>query len=358
MAVVVLGLAVVVAVGPAWTGSSSSGGVASGADRADRDGPAVADVAQAAAGVGGRAAASFSGGQPVSFEENAGQVDPQVRFVSRAAEHTMFLTGTEAVWSLPTATDRQVVRMGLVGANPAPRVSGVDRLAATNSYLSGQDPAGWHRSVPSYAGVRYDQVYPGIDLVFHGRTGEVEYDFEVAAGADPAGIGVRFDPATGLALEDGELVVTTAAGVLRQGRPTLYQQVDGRRTVVPGGFVLAGPHQVRFWVGGYDRSRPLVIDPVVVYSTYLGGGRGDGADQGKAIALDPAGNVYVTGIANADDFPISDGAFQPAPGAYGVAYVTKFSPTGTRVYSTFLGGGDDPLNLDPPLQSVIMEDVA
>ena len=163
------------------------------------------------------------------------------------------------------------VRMRAVGANPAPGGAPRDPLPGRVNYLTGRDSTRWRTGIPTYARVLYRDVYPAIDLVYHGSQGELEYDFVVAPGADPATIRLAFDGAEGLALDgDGGLRLTTPAGALRLPKPTLYQEQDRVRQEVAGGYVLQGT-TVAFWTAAYDRTRPLVIDPVLSWSSYLGG---------------------------------------------------------------------------------------
>jgi hypothetical protein len=272
---------------------------------------------------------------PLFFEANQGQVDPAARFVARGDGVTLFLTLHEAIVALRGAAAPAVVRMRWLGANPAPEIAGRDELAGKVNYLIGADPTRWRRHVPTYARVVYRGVYPGIDLVFHGRDRRLEYDFVVAPGADPAAVRVAFEGAESVALEHGDLVLGTPAGPLRMPRPVLYQEMDGTRREVAGGYRLDGPH-VGFAVGAYDRTRPLVIDPALVYSTYLGG---TGVDEGPATAVDGAGNVYVAGRAS-PGFPVAPGVLQPTfGGGLGDAFVAKLTPDGSGVvYATYLGG--------------------
>lgn len=297
------------------------------------------------------------GQMPASFEANQGQTDPQVRYLAHGSGFTMFLTGNEAVLSLskPTAqaggaaapsTQSSVVRMKFLGANADPEVKGVGTLPGKANYLTGSDPAKWQTGVPTYGKVRYSGLYPGIDLEYYGTKAEMEYDFVVAPGADPNQIALGLDGAKSLAIDDnGDLVMTTADGTLRQGKPVLYQEIDGRRRPVEGAFTLAG-NRLGFSIGSYDTSRTLVIDPTLAYSTFLGGG---GADVGFGIAVDPSGNAYVGGQTTSSNFPTA-GSVTCASTAFPTssyqcnqpavdAFVAKLNATGTGlVYSTYLGG--------------------
>ncbi len=271
---------------------------------------------------------------PLSFEANQGQTDARVKFLSRGRDRTLFLTSTEAV----LRTKGGVVRMKLEGANPAPRVAGLEELPGKTNYFIGSDPAKWHSNVPTFAKVRYENIYSGIDLVYYGSGSDLEYDFVVAPGADPRTI--RFTVGGGEKLNidgSGDL----ALGAMRLHRPVVYQHINGRRRTIDGRFVVRG-RRVRFEVARYDRTKPLIIDPVLVYASYLGGSFND---YGTAIAADSSGNAYVTGTTQSTDFPTAD-PFQstnqeggPPGGSTGDAFVTKISADGSRlIYSTYLGG--------------------
>ena len=277
---------------------------------------------------------------PLSFEANEGQVDKTVKFLSRGQGYTLFLTPAEAVLSLRGPQhETALVHMKMAGGQRAPRVVGLDPQATKSNYFLGNDSRRWHTGVSHYARVRYEDVYPGIDLVYRGNQRQLEYDFVVAAGADPGRIRLAFQGVDALKIgAQGELVVHTAQGDLVQHPPVLYQEAGEKRQPVEGHYVLRTGHQVGFAVGRYDRGRPLIIDPVLTYSTFLGG---SGEDQIRALAVDAAGNVYVTGLTTSTTFPgVNGGSIQPAhSGGVNDAFVTKINPTGTAiVYSTFLGG--------------------
>jgi Ca2+-binding RTX toxin-like protein len=288
---------------------------------------------------------------PLRFEANQGQLDPRVRFLARGAGYSLFLTPAEAVIRLSTAgrpsrepvVDRAaarsrpgaVVRMRLAGANPAPVMTGRDRIGGHANYVRGRDPSRWRTGVPAYARVEYREVYPGVDLVYHGTDGKLEYDFVVAPGADPRRIALAFDSVSDRRLEPGgRLALRTAAGDVGLDAPHAYQEVGDTRRPVPSRYVLE-PDRVAIEVGGYDATLPLVIDPVLVYSTFLGGNEWDSAMD---IALDEAGYIYVAGSTPSADFPTFDPA-QPVPGGSGDVFVAKLAPGGSAfVYSTYLGG--------------------
>ena len=285
------------------------------------------------------------GGLPMAFEPNRGQADRSVRFLARGSGYGVFLTPTAAVLSLRNSAaatgDKAEIRVRLVGANPRPQVSGVDLLPGTSNYFIGNDPAHWHSAVPNYAKVRYEKVYPGIDVVFHGRQQQLEYDFIVVPGADPRRIVLEFTGVTKLALDrDGNLVLATTDGEVVQHKPVVYQDIDGVRRAIEGRYRLRGDREARFEIARYETTRPLVIDPTLAYSTYLGG---SGQETARHVAVDGGGNVYVTGETTGG-FPTTSGARQATyGGGASDAFITKLNAEGTAVvYSTYLGGpGDD-----------------
>jgi len=301
---------------------------------------------------------------PLSFEANTGQADKDVRFLSRSKDHGLYLTGNEAALVLcrgsmdrvqpnprrairkPLACD--VVRMQLAGANSKADPVGEEQLPGTVNYFIGSDPAKWHTSIPTYAKVRYSGVYPGIDLVYCGTQRRVEFDFVVAPHADPRAIRLRFSGPNRLRLAaNGDLILSTASGSLRLCKPSIYQEVNGRRVPSTGRFAVLAKDTVGLRLGSYDRNRELVIDPVLEYSTFLGGS-GDAKQAliggwASAVTVDAAGDAYVTGATLSTDFPVTPGAFQTTnqAGANGGSnvFVTKLNATGTElVYSTYLGG--------------------
>ena len=281
------------------------------------------------------------GNLPLSFEANLGQAEGQVTFLSRRPGHTLFLTPEESVLALRKSTGQAeapaTLHIRLINAEVAPQLIGLEPLPGRSHYFLGNDPGRWRTDVPHFGRVRQRSVYPGIDLEYHGSQGYLEYDFVVAPGVDPSVIGLQFDGAKSMMLDaHGDLILRSVAGPLRQRRPLAYQDVDGERRVVPSRYELRDGSTVGFEVGPYDVSRTLVIDPVLDYSTFLGGIT---RDNGTGVAVDTSGNVYVAGL-TAIDFPTVN-AFQADPPAccFEHAFVTKFDPAGaTLIYSTYLGG--------------------
>ncbi len=280
------------------------------------------------------------GSLPLAFEANRGQADPQFDFLARGGGYALALTPAEATLALRHGTGGDLLRLQFVGADPSARAVGRDELVTRTNYLIGSDPAGWRTDLANYARVEYDEVYPGIDLVYYGNQGQLEYDFVVAPGVDPGAIRIAIRGAQGIALDaGGNLVMHMAGGDLVQHAPVIYQESGDARQAVAGEFVLGPNDEVGFHVGVYDPSRPLVIDPILSYSTYLGG---SGEDRAQAIAVDADGNAYVTGYTFAANFPTTAGAMQPGSGGRSDAFVAKLNASGTAlVYSTYLGGTFD-----------------
>lgn len=274
---------------------------------------------------------------PMAFERNAGQTDAEVAFLARGPGYGLFLTPTEAVLSLYSRQlDPTVVRMSLPGANREPVIEGVGLQPGKSHYYTGDSPDGWQRGVERYDRVHYRDVYPGIDLVYYGKQQQLEYDFIVAPGRDPQRIAVDFSGIDSMRLDaDGNLILETPAGSITQHKPVLYQEIDGRKRPVEGGYRLLGGNRVGFDVARYDAGKPLVIDPVLGYSSYLGGSGDDGI---ASLATDDAGNLYAIGATASLNFPLSNGA-QTTNGGAGDVFVTKFNADGNGlVYSTYMGG--------------------
>jgi Beta-propeller repeat len=306
-----------------------------------------------------RAVDSF-GRLPLSFEANQGQTDPRVKFLAHGQGYTLFLTRRgEAVLTLakpvPKSTSRQpraslpaaadnletaklstTVRMRLAGSATTPQIEGLELLPGKANYFVGSDPKNWRANVSLFAKVNVRDIYPGVDLVYYGNQRQLEYDFVVAPGTDPHSIRMNFAGVKKLSLDtQGGLVLNINGNEIRLQKPRIHQEIDGSRREISGSYSFKNKQEVSFEIDTYDTSKPLVIDPTLSYSTYIGGSFGYG------IAADAAGNVYVTG--QAGDFPTTAGAFQTVrPSPYGSGFVTKLNPTGSAlIYSTYLGGTSD-----------------
>jgi hypothetical protein len=339
---------------------------------------------------------------PISFEANQGQVSGPVQYLSRGPGYTLFLTGDGAVLTFGKAAgvvpavdglksgsgasddkpgiDHSILRMKFIGASVRAAATGADELPGKSNYFIGNDPTKWRTNVPNYAKVRYLNAYPGVDLVYYGtQGGQLEYDFVIAPGGDPHSIGLKFEGPGKIRIEKGtgDLILALAGSELRFRKPVVYQDqfpVDSsqltaqdekrntednpksiiqNRKFLDGRFVLSGKDQIGFQVAAYDHRSPLVIDPVLVYSSFLGRGQ---YTVGYRVAVDASGSAYVAGATNSTDFPTTAGVFKSSmnPGGCAIninpgqpkkvftcpdAFVTKLDPTGTQlVYSTYLGG--------------------
>lgn len=303
------------------------------------------------------------------FEANQGQgnldpADPRARFVARGSGYSLFLGSEGAILRLSSldsskqdsskrdslkhdaarpALRSELLQMKLAGANPNAALTASDPLPGRSNYILGNDPAKWRRGVPQFARVRYENVYPGINLVFYGNQGVLEYDFQVAPGADPKQAELEFRGSRRLELKDGDLLVEGEGSSMRIKAPRVYQEIAGRREPVEGSFVLRGAQRAGFSIGAYDRSRELVIDPELNFATYFGG---SGNELASSIAVDGSGNIYLTGSTTSPNLPTGS-VFQPAlksPTAQNI-YVAKITPPlGSIVaaldYVTYLGGSD------------------
>jgi hypothetical protein len=304
-------------------------------------------------GLGDRSAILDAYGKlPVTFEANQGQADETVKFLSRNAGYALFLTVDEAVVAVPgrnkLTVERawlpqvlqsetaipSVLRMKLHNANPGVKVTGVAALPGTTNYFIGNDPAKWQTHVPTHAKVKYEGIYPGIDMLYYGNQRQLEYDFIVAPGADPRRIQFDFRGMKRIRrAEHGDLVLEMGGAEIRWRKPVVYQEHFGSHQQIASEYIVTGGNQVRFEIAEYDRTRPLFIDPIV-YSTYLGG---SSDDAGVSIAIDREGNAYLTGWTYSIDFPTKE-PFQSFSGV-SEAFVTKINPSGSAlVYSTYLGG--------------------
>ncbi|ALA58235.1 PKD domain-containing protein [Nitrospira moscoviensis] len=316
---------------------------------------------------------------PMSFEANQGQTDPRVNFIARGSGYTMFITPTEAVMVLqqwttaddgkeigvltqPPSHKRSVLRMKLDGSDRTATVEGSDKLPGIVNYFIGNDPTKWRTKIPTYAKVSYKEVYPGIDVTYYGNQGRLEYDFIVAPGVDPKQIRIVFEGASDVRVkDDGSLSLFTALGEMKLQKPVVYQLTEsGHKQAIAGHYILGeAKNDVRIALAEYDRSKAVVIDPVLDYLTYLGGRY---VDFNSSIAVDTQGNAYVTGTTGSLDFPVTASAYDSTFNKYPACpnppptdtrcfdpaltlnmntdyFVAKVNASGTAlIYSTYLGG--------------------
>ena len=328
-------------------------------------------LADAHAAAAHPAPSSTSLSLPLFFEPNQGQTDGRVKFLARGAGYGLFLTADEAVLSLQhpavkgQSSAGSVIRMRLDGTNSAASIHGTQPLPGKSNYFIGNDPSKWRRGIPQFGGVEYQSVYPGIDLVYYGNQRQLEYDFRVAPGADPNQIALSFKGASAR-LESGDLILSSTGGDVRFQSPHIYQpsaSAEGANTegtnnekTIAGSFRQLADNRIGFTVGPYDHSRELVIDPVLTYSTYLGGGgevcptAGATPDQGcPQIAVDASNNIYVAGSTTSANFPLADplsccGKLNGTQNIFIAVINTSATSLSQLLFATYLGGsGTDSL---------------
>jgi len=368
----VLGLLLVTTSAAQWMSASSTSALAVHNHVDNRQSTRSSRERKAASATENSQVLAAYGQIPLSFEANVGQTDPRVKFISRNKQFTLFLTPSEAVFAMPTlrrqtqrfdrslgehdqsataskadgtqqesekALAESVIRMRLVGASSNPALIGQRRAAGTKYYFIGNDPRNWHTSVPLFSRATYLDLYPGIDLTYRGENRQLEFDYIVKPRKDPGKISLEFEGERDIRIDPaGNLVLSSASGELRFHKPKAYQEdAEGGRQPVEARFVIEKHGAVGFALGRYDRHRQLVIDPSVVYATYLGG---SSQDEGLGIALDVENNAYITGATMSVDFPTEPpGSLM---GGFDV-FVTKLDPAGNLLFSALYGGalGDD-----------------
>ncbi|PWU20204.1 MAG: hypothetical protein C5B48_12800, partial [Candidatus Rokuibacteriota bacterium] len=287
---------------------------------------------------GAPALSSAYGKLPLAFVANRGQADKRVRYYVQGAGHAFYFTRDKAVLSFTRKEKGVALDLRPIGASPRMRLGAGERAPGKVNYLTG---SAQHRNLPSYRELVYRNVWPGIDLAFRGQGGRLKYELRVRAGAELSRIAFAYRGAEGVSLgRGGDLLIRTSLGTLHDARPLSYQSVDGKRIPVESRYAPnRRGNAYGFAVGrSYDARRPLVIDPGIEYSTFLGG---SGSDRADGVAVDAAGNAYLTGRANAG-FPATAGAFDTSsngPSGSGDAYVAKLNATGSALdYATYVGG--------------------
>ncbi len=287
------------------------------------------------------------GAIPLHFEPNVGQADARVKFIARGSGYSLFLTSDGAVLALQKAkpgmqnSKTDVLRMEIAGANPDVKTTGENLLDGKTNYIVGSDPGKWQTDIANFERVRYSKIYDGVDVVYYGDGQQLEYDFVVNPNADPRKIALEFKGAKKIKINTlGELILRTSSGEIHQHKPNVYQEVAGKRRSIDGRYVITGKNRIGFAIADYDHTLPLVIDPVLSYSTYLGG---NDDTVGTSIAVDSSGAAYITGHTSALDFPKAT-PFQSSNNGGQEGFVTKLNPAGTAfVYSTYLGGSGNDL---------------
>ena len=269
---------------------------------------------------------------PLSFEPNMGQAAADVQYLARGNSYALYMACGQTL----LGGQGSQLRTKLDGADPLCRITGEAPQASISNYFVGRDPRKWHTAVPNFERVRYSGIYRGIDLIYYGKDGHLEYDWIVSPGADAGMIRMTFESADQLRIDRrGDLVIHAGKDEYRHKKPVVYQEIAGRRVAVAGAWILRGK-EGSFRLGAYDHSKELVIDPPLIYSTYVGG---SGLDYAYGVAVDSIGNTYVVGGAESTNFPASGGLQTTLKGAEDV-FVMKINPSGSaKLYSTYLGGG-------------------
>lgn len=268
--------------------------------------------------------------QPLRFEASpAGQNSFRVN----AFNYRVRLNAGDVTIASPSAS----INMKLQNADSKARNLTGPALPGTSNYFTGNKSAGWRRNVSGYANITYQNVYPNIDVTYYGHGRSLEYDFILRPGSDLGNIRMKFEGHQGIRVDkEGALTLDAGQGELRHRKPVAFQEIDGRRTPVNATYVLSAANEVGFKVDAYDRQRTLYIDPIVDFSTYLGG---NGADNPTDVTVDVYGSIYVTGPTNSSDFPLARPLQKEPAGGLFDCFVSKFSADGSRlIYSTYFGG--------------------
>jgi PKD repeat protein len=278
---------------------------------------------------------------PLSFIENQGQKDPAVLFHAEAVEASIYFTQDGVIFSSPGYDGKPAtVSMAVLGYRHDATVEGIDPLPGKANFFMGNDPGSWKKDVPTFAGVAYREIIPGVDLLFGGTEGTLKREFILSPGVDPDGLVLQYQGQSSIEKEiDGSLNVVIPGGSLRESVPVCYQEIDGIEKNVACSYRILGEGLVGFTVGAYNPNYALVIDPVLDYSTYYGG---TNEDRGLAVAVDGAGSAYVTGFTKSTNIPLPLAqVVQELPGGSSDVFVVKLSPDGTMDYATYLGGYGD-----------------
>lgn len=273
--------------------------------------------------------------QPLLFEINEGQVDADIQFLSRGNGYVLYLAENEIILNIHRQGS---IKIRFLGTNSKPFLEGIEKLQSKSHYFIGRDPQKWHRDISHFAKVGYRDLYPGINAIFYGNPHQLEYDICVAPGKDPRIVRFSIEGSEKISIEkSGNLCIHLGnKHDIEMLRPSIYQIVGEKKEIVDGKYVFLAQGEVGFEIGRYDPSMPLIIDPILSYSTYLGG---SDDDNGLGIAADQEGFVYVTGETASIDFPTTIGAYQMSAPGITNAFVTKLNPSGTAlIYSTYLGG--------------------
>lgn len=292
---------------------------------------------------------------PFSFELNMGQKANHIRFLTRGREYTAFFTPNEVIFTLQEGKKENsispkvrkpleeqsnkynLLKMKMEGSNSDIEIIGEELLEGRFNYLIDKDTEKWITNVPTYRRIKYKEIYPGIDLIYYGNEHQLEHDFIVQPNIDPKVINLSFEGAENIEVDkDGHLIVETKTGRLKLLKPIVYQDINGKQQEIKSSYEIRRNRNVGFILGKYNNSIPLRIDPVLSYSTFLGGSNGE---IGYGITTDKNRNAYITGTTASNNFPTTEGSYNDSFSGVFDVFITKLNPSGTAlVYSTFLGG--------------------
>ncbi|MFZ2471216.1 MAG: SBBP repeat-containing protein [Methanothrix sp.] len=273
---------------------------------------------------------------PLSFIKNKGQSSDDVKFMVKTSKQTVFFAPSEVVFALSSGNNSSVVHIAFEGSRPG-EITGEQQLSGRANFFIGNDSSKWSTEVPTYGAVRYKDLYPGVDLVFKGTEAQLKHELIVSPGADPAQIILSYSGQDYLSLaEDDSIIIRTATGNITDSAPFCYQEINGSRVTIDGRYRMIDSNRISFDIDSYNKSYPLVLDPTLRYSTYLGGSSGDG---GQSIAVDSSGNAYLTGYTGSTNFPIQNSYQSTYEGNGNSVFITKLDPVdNTLIYSTYLEG--------------------
>jgi hypothetical protein len=290
-------------------------------------------------------------GLPFYFEKNCGRAKPDINYIVKRPNNSIFISSNRVYFvpnfqSTPSkfghknfsSSDFSQLNMILINGNPAAEGIGLNRLSGKVNYICGQEPNRELTNIPVYQSIKYENIYPGIDIVYYNKHNCLEFDFVVQPGSSSDCIELFFSGHDHYEIDpDGNLNFNLAENSYSFKAPYIYQIIDDQKSQIPGGFLKSGA-KIKLWTGVYDSTKKLYIDPLIDFSTFLGGSSSDG---GNCMTMDEEGNIYIAGTVMSANFPVVN-AFQPTrPGGWGDAFICKISNDGSQlIYSTYLGGSN------------------
>ena len=268
---------------------------------------------------------------PLTFIPNQGQYNPAVSYVVTGPTSQLFFTPDSVMITTNEGTGNNtithVIHQTFPGASENPVIKGEDPLTGTVNFFIGNDSSQWHTNIPTYGSIVYQNLYPGIDLRYNGSTGTLKREFVVAPGTNPSVINLHYDGADSITLgNNGALLITSGNSTLAESPIVSYQVINGAKVPVQASYQFVGNNEVTFNIGSYDPSYPLVIDPALVFATYLSGTY---ENEGLGITVDSSGNIYVTGTTASSNFPTTVGSYNQTFGGGQDVFVTKLNPDGS-----------------------------